>query len=105
MLNVPRDLALFELGEPQHLFVSLKPADKKKKASLAQPSRQKGNVSPYDKTRRKPKAQDGPSGPTLQDGPSGPMLQDGPSGPMFQDGPSGPMLQDGPSGPMFGGSY
>ena len=105
MLNVPRDLALFELGEPQHLVVSLNPVAKKAKADLAKPPRRKGNVSPYDKARRKPKVQDGPSGPMLQDGPSGPMLQDGPSGPMFQDGPSGPMFQDGPSGPMFGGGF
>ena len=83
MLNVPRDLALFELGEPQRSIVSLKPGASKQRASLAKPPRHKGIVSPYDKARRKAIVQDGPSGPMLQDGPSGPMFQDGPSGPMF----------------------
>ncbi|MBR6470354.1 MAG: hypothetical protein IKS83_01025 [Victivallales bacterium] len=101
MLNVPRDLAIFELGEAQHLNVSVKHATRQKAASTT-----KAAISPYEKAlHRKPRVQKGPSGPMLQDGPSGPMLQDGPSGPMLQDGPSGPMLQDGPSGPMFGGDY
>lgn len=104
MLNVPRDLALFELGEARHLNVSVKPAKKSAKQAAARPSKQ-GNLSPYEKMRRKRKTRLGPSGPMLQDGPSGPMFQDGPSGPMFQDGPSGPMFQDGPSGPMFGGNF
>ena len=105
MLNVPRDLALFELGEAQHLNVSVKPAAKKNAKQPPASLYKRGNLSPYEKTRRKRKVQIGPSGPMLQDGPSGPMLQDGPSGPMFQDGPSGPMFQDGPSGPMFNGNY
>ncbi len=92
MLNVPRDLALFELGEPQFCNVSVKPSARKTSAkkAVAKP-RMAANLSPYDKARRKAKVQDGPSGPMLQDGPSGPMFQDGPSGPMFQDGPSGPL--------------
>ena len=101
MLNVPRDLTLFELGEAQHLNVSVKHVKRKKTLSDGH----KAAISPYEKPRRKSKGPKGPSGPMLQDGPSGPMLQDGPSGPMIQDGPSGPMIQDGPSGPMFGGDY
>lgn len=104
MLNVLRDLSLFELGEKQHLNVSVKPAAPRKAGTLTPMPRMEGKkpVSPYEKPCRKRKRQGGPSGPMLQDGPSGPMLQDGPSGPMIQDGPSGPMFQDGPSGPMFG---
>lgn len=101
MLNVPRDLALFELGEAQHLIVTVKPVAKRPVGRVAK----RANTSPYDKARPRRKVQDGPSGPMLQDGPSGPMFEDGPSGPMFQDGPSGPMFEDGPSGPMFGGGY
>ena len=93
MLNVPRDLALFELGEAQHPNVSVKPADRKPKAKLPNAMRRENIPSPYDKVKRKPKVQDGPSGPMLADGPSGPVLADGPSGPMFADGPSGPMLR------------
>ena len=97
MLNVPRDLTLFELGETQHLIVTVKPPARKVGAKKTAVSSKKHSCpSPYEKAFRKRKVQDGPSGPMLQDGPSGPMLQDGPSGPMFQDGPSGP---------MFGGSY
>ena len=78
MLNVPRDLALFELGEPQHLNVSVKPSPRKAFAKVGKAA----TLSPYDKVRRKVKVFDGPSGPMLQDGPSGPMFQDGPSGPL-----------------------
>ncbi len=103
MLNVPRDLALFELGEAQHLNVSARPPVRKNTKKAVASATGRTILSPYDKVRRAPKKLRGPSGPMLQDGPSGPMFQDGPSGPMFQDGPSGPMIQDGPSGPMFGG--
>lgn len=105
MLNVPRDLALFELGEARHLNVSVKPAAKKSAKQTTASLSKRSNLSPYEKARRKRRTQLGPSGPMLQDGPSGPMFQDGPSGPLFQDGPSGPMFQDGPSGPMSIGNY
>ena len=107
MLNVPRDLTLFELGEAQHRNVSAKPAAKQPAPKPAAKQPRRAIASPYDKVRRRHRLPSGPSGPSLQlqDGPSGPLFQDGPSGPLFQDGPSGPMFQDGPSGPMYGGGH